>query len=91
MKKIVLAFAGAAFLAGCTTDPYTGQQKVSNMAGGAALGALAGAGLGVLAGGDDRRDGGEEGTEERLHALTGERAVSVRPLRQEPYADTERG
>ena len=56
MKKIVLAFAGAAFLAGCTTDPYTGEQKMSNMAGGAALGALAGAGIGVLAGGDDRRN-----------------------------------
>lgn len=56
MKKIVLAIAGAAFLAGCTTDPYTGEQKMSNMAGGAALGALAGAGIGVLAGGDDRRN-----------------------------------
>lgn len=42
MKKIVLGVAAAAFLAGCTTDPYTGQQKVSNTAGGAALGALAG-------------------------------------------------
>ena len=35
MKKIVLGVAAAAFLAGCTTDPYTGQQKVSNTAGGA--------------------------------------------------------
>jgi len=56
MKKIVLALTGAVFLAGCTTDPYTGQQKVSNMAGGAAIGALAGAGVGLLAGGDDRRN-----------------------------------
>jgi len=56
MKKIVLGVAAAAFLAGCTTDPYTGQQKVSNTAGGAALGALAGAGVGLLAGGDDRRN-----------------------------------
>jgi outer membrane protein OmpA-like peptidoglycan-associated protein len=56
MKKIVLAVAGAAFLAACTTDPYTGQQRVSNLAGGAALGALAGAGVGMLAGGDDRRN-----------------------------------
>ncbi len=56
MKKIVLGVAAAAFLAGCTTDPYTGQQKVSNTAGGAALGALAGAGIGMLAGGDDRRN-----------------------------------
>ena len=56
MKKIVLGAAAAVFLAGCTTDPYTGQQKVSNTAGGAALGALAGAGIGMLAGGDDRRN-----------------------------------
>ena len=56
MKKIVLGVAAATFLAGCTTDPYTGQQKVSNTAGGAALGALAGAGIGMLAGGDDRRN-----------------------------------
>ena len=56
MKKIVLGVAAAVFLAGCTTDPYTGQQKVSNTAGGAALGALAGAGIGMLAGGDDRRN-----------------------------------
>lgn len=56
MKKIVLGAVAAAFLAGCTTDPYTGQQKVSNTAGGAALGALAGAGIGMLAGGDDRRN-----------------------------------
>ena len=56
MKKIVLGVAAAAFLAGCTTDPYTGQQKVSNTAGGAALGALAGAGIGMLAGGNDRRN-----------------------------------
>lgn len=56
MKKIVLGAVAVAFLAGCTTDPYTGQQKVSNTAGGAALGALAGAGIGMLAGGDDRRN-----------------------------------
>lgn len=56
MKKIVLAAVSAAFLAGCTTDPFTGEQRVSNMAGGAALGALAGAGVGMLAGGDDRRN-----------------------------------
>jgi len=45
------------FTAACTTtDPFTGQQRVSNTAGGAALGAAAGAGLGLLAGGDDRRN-----------------------------------
>ena len=56
MKKIVIGVAAAAFVAGCTTNPYTGEQQVSRTAGGAALGALAGAGVGMLAGGDDRRN-----------------------------------
>lgn len=57
MKSRFLAAAAAAIvLAGCTTDPYTGEQRVSNLAGGAGLGALAGAGIGALAGGGDRRD-----------------------------------
>lgn len=58
LKKIVVVTVIAGFAAGCvtSTDPYTGQQKISNTAGGAALGALAGAGVGLLAGGDDRRN-----------------------------------
>jgi outer membrane protein OmpA-like peptidoglycan-associated protein len=53
----MIAALTAALLAGaCTTDPYTGQQKLSNTAGGAMLGAAAGAGLGLLAGGNDRRN-----------------------------------
>ncbi|GAA4523361.1 OmpA family protein [Chelativorans composti] len=56
LKKVVVAAIVGGLLAGCTTDPYTGDQKISNTAGGAALGALAGAGLGLLAGGDDRRN-----------------------------------
>lgn len=56
-KQIIIASVAFAFLAGCTTtDPYTGQQKVSNTAGGAVIGAMAGAGLGLLAGGNDRRN-----------------------------------
>ena len=56
-KQFALAALAAAYLAGCTTtDPYTGQQKISNTAGGAAIGALAGAGVGLLAGGDDRKN-----------------------------------
>ena len=56
-KQFALAALAALYLAGCTTtDPYTGQQKISNTAGGAAIGALAGAGAGLLAGGDDRRN-----------------------------------
>ena len=54
--KIATAVVAIAFLSACTTDPYTGQQKISNTAGGATLGALAGAGLGTLAGGNDRRN-----------------------------------
>lgn len=54
--RIVAAITLAAFAAGCTTDPYTGEQKPAKAASGAALGALAGAGLGLLAGGDDRRN-----------------------------------
>jgi len=55
-KNVIIATMVGGLLAGCTTDPYTGDQKISNTAGGAALGALAGAGLGLLAGGDDRRN-----------------------------------
>lgn len=57
MKTRYLAVAAAAIvLAGCATDPYTGEQRVSNLAGGAGIGALAGAGIGALAGGGNRRD-----------------------------------
>lgn len=57
MKKTILAVTATAFLAAaCTTDPYTGEQKVSNTAGGAVIGGLAGAALGTLAGGNDRRN-----------------------------------
>ncbi|MBX9461710.1 MAG: OmpA family protein [Aquamicrobium sp.] len=56
MKKMMIGMAAGVFLAGCTTNPYTGEQQVSRTAGGAALGALAGAGLGTLAGGNDRRN-----------------------------------
>jgi outer membrane protein OmpA-like peptidoglycan-associated protein len=55
MKKFVIVAAAAAFLSACTTDPYTGQQRVSNTAGGAAIGAMAGAGIGLLTGGYSNR------------------------------------
>jgi outer membrane protein OmpA-like peptidoglycan-associated protein len=45
-KRLIAVLASAALLGACTTDPYTGEQKVSNTAGGAAIGA----GLGALAG-----------------------------------------
>jgi outer membrane protein OmpA-like peptidoglycan-associated protein len=57
MKRLVTLAVLGSFLAACTTtNPYTGEQQVSKTAGGAALGALAGAGVGMLAGGDDRRN-----------------------------------
>ncbi|WP_421778972.1 OmpA family protein [Hoeflea sp.] len=55
-SRLLIAAMAAVFVSACTTDPYTGQQKVSNLAGGAALGALGGAALGTLAGGDDRKN-----------------------------------
>jgi outer membrane protein OmpA-like peptidoglycan-associated protein len=45
-KKLIAVLAAAALAGACSTDPYTGERKVSNTAGGAALGA----GLGALAG-----------------------------------------
>ncbi|RUV17607.1 OmpA family protein [Mesorhizobium sp. M7A.F.Ca.MR.245.00.0.0] len=58
MKKTVLVVVATAVLVSActTTDPYTGDQKISNTAAGAGLGALAGASLGLLAGGNDRRN-----------------------------------
>ncbi len=57
MKRLVTLAVLGSFLAACTTtNPYTGEQQVSKTASGAALGALAGAGVGMLAGGDDRRN-----------------------------------
>ena len=40
----------SALLAACTTNPYTGEQEVSNKAYGAAIGAAAGAAIGALSG-----------------------------------------
>ena len=49
LKKVGILMVGAAFaLAACTTDPYTGEEKASNTAKGAGIGALAGAAIGAL-------------------------------------------
>lgn len=58
-SKIIAASIAALALTACTTtDPYTGQQRISNTAGGALLGtgggALAGALVGAAVGGDPR-------------------------------------
>ena len=50
MKSTVLVVASAMVLAACTTDPYTGEQKLSNTAAGAGLGAAGGALAGVIVG-----------------------------------------
>lgn len=51
LKNIALAATAAAFLAGCTTDPYTGEQRISNTASGAGIGAAVGALGGLMVGG----------------------------------------
>jgi outer membrane protein OmpA-like peptidoglycan-associated protein len=52
-----------ALLAGCTTNPFTGERQVSKTATGAVIGAAAGATVGVLTGDDSR--------ERRRRALLG--------------------
>src|ERR671913_532412 len=59
IKKFAVLTIAAVYLSGCTTtDPYTGQQKMSNTAGGALIGAGLGAATGLLVGGSaaGRRD-----------------------------------
>lgn len=66
LKRIcILGFAGAAIVAaGCTTlDPYTGEQKTSQ----AAKGAMIGAGIGAVAG----LISGDDAVERRQHAMIG--------------------
>ena len=51
MKKTIVALAVVIGVAGCATNPYTGERQVSDTAKGAGIGALAGAGVGALVGG----------------------------------------
>jgi outer membrane protein OmpA-like peptidoglycan-associated protein len=52
MKHAIIALSAATFLlAACSTDPYTGEQKVSNTALGAGTGALLGTAAGAIIGG----------------------------------------
>jgi outer membrane protein OmpA-like peptidoglycan-associated protein len=56
--KIAVSVAVMLMMGCATTDPYTGEQKTSNTAKNAGIGALAGAVLGaVVAGSDDRGEG----------------------------------
>ncbi|GEO86186.1 MULTISPECIES: OmpA family protein [Alphaproteobacteria] len=55
IKKLPILALAAIYLTACTTtDPYTGQQKTSNLAGGAVLGAALGAVGGAVIGGGGR-------------------------------------
>ena len=49
-RKAMTLAAAAALLAACTTDPFTGEQKVSNTAIGAGTGALLGTAAGLIIG-----------------------------------------
>ena len=52
IKKFILLSVAATYLSACTTtDPYTGEQKMSNTSGGALLGAGVGALAGLAVGG----------------------------------------
>jgi outer membrane protein OmpA-like peptidoglycan-associated protein len=51
MKHAIIAWTAASFLiTACSTDPYTGEQKISNTAIGAGTGALLGTAAGALLG-----------------------------------------
>lgn len=55
IKRLAIVALCATYLSACTTtDPYTGEQKVSNTAGGAAIGAGLGALGGLVVGGGDK-------------------------------------
>lgn len=49
-RNIILAASAATLLAACSTDPYTGEQKLSNTAVGAGAGALLGTAAGLVIG-----------------------------------------
>ena len=69
--KILAALTVALFAGACTTDPYTGQQKISNTAGGALLGAGVGALAGLAVGGSPRAQRNAVLIGTGLGALTG--------------------
>jgi len=52
MILIVCLTVATSFLAGCVTDPYTGEKKVAKTATGAAIGGAAGAAIGAATGGN---------------------------------------
>ena len=61
--RMMAVFLLLAFVAGCATDPYTGEKKMSKTAAGATIGAVVGAAAGALTGDNSR--------ERRQRALIG--------------------
>jgi outer membrane protein OmpA-like peptidoglycan-associated protein len=57
-NRIISIAAAVVLLAGCVTDPNTGQSRLSKTATGAGLGAAIGAGAGTLFGGNDAQNAG---------------------------------
>lgn len=55
MKKLILT-ASLITLAGCSINPYTGEEKVSNTGKGAGIGAITGALIGAATSGKDNRN-----------------------------------
>lgn len=55
-RNTAIVFAAAMFVAGCTTDPFTGERKLSNTAGGALIGAGVGTVAGLVIGGGGNRN-----------------------------------
>ena len=51
MKKLIILCFAVIITAGCSTDPYTGEEKVSNTGKGAGIGTASGAVIGAIAGG----------------------------------------
>lgn len=56
MKKLIVGALGAAMLTACAVNPETGQREMTRTGQGAAAGAIGGALIGLMAGGDDTRN-----------------------------------
>lgn len=57
MRSLIIpALAGAVALAGCTTNPYTGERQISKTAIGAGIGAATGAAIGYSKGSKNRKE-----------------------------------
>ncbi|MBS3964449.1 MAG: OmpA family protein [Methylomonas sp.] len=57
-RKPLTALIATLLLAGCATNPYTGQTGIGNLGKGAGIGAAVGAGAGTLFGGNDWKNAG---------------------------------